>query len=57
MIERFWVYVHPFRTQSQQENRSFEGTLDAETFERAANLSQEVAEYAKDDTEPKPWMD
>ncbi len=49
----FWGYVH-FRTQSQQENRSFEGTLDSEAFERVRDLIQEVTRYATDDTKPKP---
>ncbi len=51
----FWGYVH-FRTQSQQENRSFEGTLDAETFERVSDLIQKVARYGKNDIQHKPLV-
>ncbi len=56
----FWGYVH-FRTQSQQENRSFEGTFEAETFEQAANLiqvisrDQEITRYVEGETRPKQW--
>jgi hypothetical protein len=49
----FWGYVH-FRTQSRRENRSFEGMLDTETFERVASLIHEIAGYAEDNNQAKP---
>ena len=42
---RYWGYVH-FRTESRQENRSFSGTLDEETFNQVANLIQQMTEHA-----------
>ena len=48
----FWGYVH-FRTTSRNENRSFEGTFDADTFERIANLIRNIEKYSPDNTETK----
>ena len=51
---RFWGYVH-FRTQPQQDNRTFEGTLNEETFGRISGLIQELAAYANNDVEVRPF--
>jgi hypothetical protein len=48
----FWGYVH-FRTDTLQENRSFEGTLDEPTFERASKLIREIERHSENDSNPK----
>ena len=48
----FWGYVH-FRTETLQENRSFEGTLDEPTFERASELIREIERHSENDANPK----
>ena len=47
----FWGYVH-YRTSGRQDNRSFSGTLDNDTFARVASIVEEFDQNRLPDQTP-----